>query len=239
PEPRLRELAAVYGCVNEPLIDGLVAMANATGKGWWTAYRDLLDDRARDLAELEHTTTAFRTFEWLYVPGLLQTPEYMRNLYRNGNNNVSPAVLDRYVEFRLHRQEVLVAEDQPTYHAIIHEAAFHMHFVDRATMRAQLAYLVELSQTPNITIQLLPFKAESLPVVPGSHFAIHDLPARELRTVHVEHPISELFLHEEEETNRFETHFRRLSIVSLDPLNPAEQHEGNSFALVQHLRYVL
>ncbi|MGW8849787.1 helix-turn-helix domain-containing protein [Streptomyces xiamenensis] len=239
PEPRLRELTAVYGCVNEPLIDGLVAMTNATGKGWWTAYRDLLDDRARDLAELEHTTTAFRTFEWLYVPGLLQTPEYMRKLYANGVQDPDPGAIDKYVDFRLHRQEALVADPQPTCHAVIHEAAFHMQFVDRKTMRDQLAYLVELSQAPNITIQLLPFKAESHPVTAGSPFTIHDAGARELRTVHVEHPISQVFLHDEEQVDRFEADFQRLSIVSLEPVEPSQQHRENSYALVQHLRYIL
>ncbi|WP_236670391.1 Scr1 family TA system antitoxin-like transcriptional regulator, partial [Streptomyces antimycoticus] len=45
--------------------------------GWWSDYRKSpLPQSAHDLAELEATSVAHRSFQWMYVPGLLQTPEY-------------------------------------------------------------------------------------------------------------------------------------------------------------------
>jgi transcriptional regulator with XRE-family HTH domain len=239
PEPRLRALAELYSCRNDPLVETLTSMTNSDGKGWWTRYRDIVDERGRDLAELESTATAFRASQWLYVPGLLQTPDYMRELFVNGEPGRPPETIESQMEFRLRRQQVLTAERAPSYRVVIHEAVFHMHFVSRETMRGQLKHLVEQARLPNITVQLLPFKAESHPVTPGAPFTIHDSPAAELSTVYVEQPITPLFLGDQPHVEQFTTAFRRLTMVALDPLDPAEPLEENSLGLVQHLRYVL
>jgi transcriptional regulator with XRE-family HTH domain len=239
PEPRLRTLLEVYGCSDTTLTEALVAMTQATGKGWWTQYKEVLDERARDLAELESATVAFRSFEWLHVPGLLQTPEYMRELFQGRRPDESPELMEQYIDFRLRRQQVLTEEPLPSYHAVVHEAAFHMHFVSRKTMRDQLLYLVEVAQFPNVTLQLLPFKAESYPASPGAPFVVHDARAPQLGTVFVEQPINPLFLTGQLHIDQFTSDFARMSNVALAPLNPTEAHEESSFGLVQHLRYVL
>ncbi len=239
PEPRLRALLEAYGCTDETLVEGLVAMTGATGKGWWTDFSEVLDDRARDLAELESTTVAFRSFGWLHVPGLLQTPDYMRELFEGRTPDAPVPLTERYIDFRLRRQQVLTEEPFPTYHAVVHEAAFHMHFVSRKTMRNQLLYLVEVSQFPHVTVQFLPFKADCYPATPGAPFVIHDANAPQLSTVYVEQPIDPLFLNERLHVDQFTSDFERMSNVSLTPLNPAETHEKSSFGLVQHLRYVV
>lgn len=238
-EPRLRALVHLYGCRSEPLAAALVRMSKANGKGWWTDFRTITDERGRDLAELESTATSLRAFQWLYVPGLLQTPEYMREVFGNGSPEISAETMRSQIEFRLRRQQVLVGDGAPSYHAVIHEAAFHMHFVSRATMREQLKHLVRLAGSPNITLQLLPFKGDSHPVTPGAPFTIHDAGVPELRTVHVEQPITPLFLSDQPHIDQFTAAFERLTMVSLAPLDPAESLEENSLGLVQHLRYVL
>ncbi|MDT0346661.1 helix-turn-helix domain-containing protein [Streptomyces litchfieldiae] len=240
PEPRLRALLDTYGCSDATLTRALIELTNATGKGWWSEYREILDERARDLAELESLTTAFRIFEWLHVPGLLQTPAYMRFLFTAAHPGATPDVIDALVGFRLRRQRVLTeGPPHPTVHAVIHEAAFHMHFVDRETMRAQLAHLVELAHSPHITIQLMPFRCAAYPATPGCPFTIHDASARELATVYVEQPDVPLFLHDRRDIDHFAADFARISGVSLERLDPTAAHEGSSLGLIQHLRYVL
>ncbi|GAA1931254.1 helix-turn-helix transcriptional regulator [Streptomyces sodiiphilus] len=239
PEPRLHALTEAYECLNEPLVTALAEMAGASGKGWWTEFRDILDDRARDLAELEESAAAFQTFEWMYVPGLLQTPDYMRDLFRNRSPRPSEDLIDRYIDFRLHRQQTLMREPPPAFHAVIHEAAFHMHFVKRSTMRHQLLHLLELSQFDNVTIQLLPFKAEGCPAATGVPFTILTPKAVELRTVYAEQPITPIFLVDRTDVDQFMSDFDRVRTVALAPLDPSESHEKSSLGLVQHLRYVL
>jgi transcriptional regulator with XRE-family HTH domain len=239
PEPRLRALLEAYRCTDEVLIEGLVAMTRATGKGWWSKYSEILDDRARDLAELESTTVAFRSFGWLHVPGLLQTPAYMRELFEGRAPDAPRSLTERYIDFRLRRQQVLTEGAMPTYHAVVHEAAFHMHFVRRQTMRDQLLYLVEVAQFPNVTVQILPFRADSYPATAGAPFVIHDANAPQLSTVYVEQPITPLFLGDRLHVDQFLSDFERMTSVSLAPLHPEENDERSSFGLVQHLRYVV
>ena len=240
-EPRLRALLASYGCTDSTLVEALVAMSLATGKGWWTEYRDLTQDRLRDLAELESTATAHRAFQWMYVPGLLQTRDYVTALFEHSDPPVTPEEAARFAEFRLRRQHVLhqATDRPPRYHAIVHEAAFHMHFVSRKIRRAQLERLVELAQLPHITVQLLPFRSEVPPAAPGAPFSLLDGPAPQLRTVYVEHPVTSTFLAGPEQVEEFAGAFRRLSMVALDPLDTEQLHDRSSYRLVQHLLYVL
>lgn len=214
-------------------------MTRATGRGWWTEYKGVLDERAQDLAELESATIAFRSFEWLHVPGLLQTPDYMRELFTGRNPDAPSTMMEKYIDFRLRRQQVLTGDQLPAYHAVIHEAAFHMHFVSPATLRGQLQYLVEIAQFPNITIQLLPFRAQSYPAIAGAPFAVHDSEAPQLATVYVEQPIDPLFLGDQFHIDQFCSDFTRMSSVALAPLNPADCHRESSFGLMQYLRYAL
>lgn len=242
PEGKLRALLRTYRCTSDALVEELVAMARATGRGWWSDYKRLLGLRACDLAELEATAVAHRSFDWLYVPGLLQTPAYMRSLFEREPHG-SPADIDRYVEFRMRRQQILTREPPPEVHAVIHEAAFHMHFVERHIMREQIEHLIALAHWPHMRIQLLPFKAPACPPSPGTPFVICDSAAPELRTVHVEGPVTASFLGDEEQIDRFLTAFDRLSRVALGPLDRSEtstsRFQHQSIGLAHHLLYIL
>ncbi|WP_436980286.1 helix-turn-helix domain-containing protein [Streptomyces sp. enrichment culture] len=238
-EARLRALAAVYGCTNEPLVDALVEMSNATGKGWWSPYAKTLESRIIDLAELESAATAHRSFQWLYIPGLLQTPDYMRSLFTRTSPTAPVEVIEEYVNFRLRRQQALVDEPLPDYHAVIHEAAFHMKFVDREVMLDQLEYLVQLAHFPNITIQVLPFSADAHPATPGAPYTLLDAQVPELCTIHVEQPVASVFLGDQPHINRFATDFARLSSVSLASLDLTGQLGEGSLGLIHHLLYLM
>lgn len=172
PEGKLRTLAAKYGCQDKPYIEALVAMGNASGRGWWHEYRKVMDSRALDLAELEDSALAHRTFQWLYIPGLLQTEEYTRALFQAPTAESDLKAFERQVEFRLRRQRVLTSSNPPMLHAVIHEAALHMGFVEAAIMRRQLEHLLVAAELPNVRIQFLPFKAKANPEVRGVPFSI-------------------------------------------------------------------
>jgi hypothetical protein len=125
------------------------------------------------------------------------------------------------------------------YHAIIHEAAFHMQFVSREVMLNQLAYLIEVSRFPHIRIQIMPFSADAHPGTPGTPFTIYDTQTPELRTVYVEHPVTSVFLGDRPHIDQFATdfdHLRAVSLASLDPKGPMAQ---GSLGFVQHMLYVL
>ncbi|WTZ01753.1 helix-turn-helix domain-containing protein [Micromonospora sp. NBC_01392] len=67
-------------------------------KGWWSAYGDVLPD---DYVGFEAEATSISSFESLYVPGLLQTEEYVRAIVRAGRGTADQDETDRVVAARL------------------------------------------------------------------------------------------------------------------------------------------
>lgn len=125
PRNGLYKLLRTYGCPEGAYFDGLMAMAQERGRGWWGEFSDTIGPAARDLAELESRSTVLRTQEPLFVPGLLQTEEYAHAVLSETERDTRR--VDRYVEFRLARQRILVGDAPVTYRAVIHEAALHSH----------------------------------------------------------------------------------------------------------------
>ena len=241
PEGKLRSLAELYGCKSATYVEALVEMtASSPKRGWWQSFSGDVDARARDLAELEATATGLCGFETVHMPGLLQAPEYARALIESFNEEADAA--RRFYEFRLMRQEILTSQSPPTYHAIIHEAALQMRFVDTEILRQQLTHLIEVAALPNITVQIVPFRSGPLPAVGGPFVLFHGSDSS-LDTVYLEHDIGAEFLHEPEHTTRYHDIFQQLTNLALPPLASSSERkytsERDSLSLVQHLLYIL
>jgi transcriptional regulator with XRE-family HTH domain len=140
---RLCGMAAHYACLDIGFIDALVAMTGERPRQWWDAFRGKLGQSAIDLAELEHHASAVRMFQAAYVPGLLQTEDYMRAVLSYAVPEPSPQELDVLVSFRLQRRHVLDRDGAPPFQAVIHEAALRTRVTDRMAACDQLSYLVE------------------------------------------------------------------------------------------------
>ncbi|MEV8018745.1 helix-turn-helix transcriptional regulator [Streptomyces sp. NPDC086554] len=236
---RLRDLCGALGCESVPYIEGLVAMSEATGKGWWSAYKGNVGSAAMNLAELEAGATALRSHESLFVPGLLQTEEYMRAIFANPKLDVRD--IDEATAFRMERQTVLTSENPPEFHAVIHEAALHMRFGGAAVLRGQLLHLVEVAQLPNVTVQVVPFEADVDAALSGAF--LHSVtPVRELSTVVLDHPSGPLYLSDDEHLALYASVFDRLTGCALAPIGVrthATLAAKDSLALIQHLLYAL
>lgn len=242
PRSRLELLLKAYGALDSPLGRSLLSMCESTGRGWWSDYRRDVASSARDLAELEADSTSQSVFEIVYLPGLLQTAEYAEALLASANPDQEAEVTDRFLQFRLRRQSVLADGPPPTYHAVIHEAAFHMDFVPADVMRRQLAHLMETARLPHVTVQLLPFKSGGFPAV-GTPFTLFGSRPPELSTVYLEHDAGSVFLGDQMQIDRYQQIFTALSGVALAPLAFESEREfatrRDSFSLVQHLAYTL
>ncbi|MGW1073899.1 helix-turn-helix domain-containing protein [Streptomyces sp. NPDC002537] len=161
---RVRAMARNYDCTDQALIDALADMAEERRGGWWTEYREALPTSLLDLAEVEHHATALRVAQVITIPGLLQTPEHARAVFREFLPPLMPHELEYRVSHRIKRQEILFRNDPPPYTAIIHEAALRMQFGGLETARAQLAHLLSMSERDNITILAIPFDGTSFPI---------------------------------------------------------------------------
>ncbi|NEW74455.1 MULTISPECIES: helix-turn-helix domain-containing protein [Streptomyces] len=240
PTDRLRRLCKGYGCTSVPFVEALVSLAEDKGKGWWSGYKGDMPAAALDLAELESRAVGLRSYESLFIPGIFQSEDYTRAIFRVSDVVTNPVDIDRAVEFRMQRQAALTVEDPPTVHAVVHEAALHMRFGGSATTRKQLLRLVELAELPHVTVQILPFTADGLPMVktPFNLIASH---GGILETIQLDHASQSMFLHDPDSVAQYGRHFDRLRGVALPPVDTspsAISHDvRDSLGLIQHILY--
>ena len=95
-----------------------------------------------------------RTYELQFVPGLLQTRDYARAVTLLGHEDAED--VERRVELRLRRQEVLTAPGAPTLWAVIDEAALRRSLNGPELLRAQLDHLLAMNELPNVSVQIAP-----------------------------------------------------------------------------------
>ncbi len=108
---------------------------------------------------LEAGAASIRNFEPSVVPGLLQTEDYARETFRNGPIELDPAGVERLVEVRLARQEILTRDYRPRLRAVIDEAVIRRVVGGTVVMRGQLRYLADPAQQGKTTIQIVPYRA--------------------------------------------------------------------------------
>ncbi|GGP56930.1 helix-turn-helix domain-containing protein [Streptomyces abikoensis] len=182
---RVRALARNYECSDQALVDALVAMANDRKRGWWEEYREHLPAGLIDLTELEHHAVALRVAQVINIPGLLQTIDYARAIFRQAVPPLLPHDIEFRVSHRIKRQAILYRDSPPSYTAIIHEAALRMEFGGVETAAAQLNHLIAMSERDNVTIVVVPFAGTSFP---SSGHGVDYLygPVPQLDTVHLD-----------------------------------------------------
>lgn len=215
-EQRLRRLAAHYACTNEEFIEALTAMATDRTRGWWEEYRGLLPTSFLDLSELEHHATYCWDVDFLHVPGLLQSEDYARALFSRRVPELPQNELELRVRHRMQRR-VIIGEAQPIpYEALVHEAALRIRVGGRATSRAQLARILELSEADHITVRVIPFELDEFADVTADMVYAGGTVPR-LDTVVRDGPHGTLFIDSEAQLGVFRTLFRRVEAVSLEP----------------------
>ncbi|MEV5847994.1 helix-turn-helix transcriptional regulator [Streptomyces sp. NPDC051985] len=105
------------------------------------------------MVEMEAKAVALSAYQSMVVPGLLQTPDYVRALV---SRRAGGDVLDNRVRARLSRQPRYLAEGGPTYIAVLDESCLRHPVGSAAVMRDQCAHLLRVGQLPNVRIQVAP-----------------------------------------------------------------------------------
>ena len=108
----------------------------------------------QDWLASEREAKKLRWFEPMLVPGLLQTEEYARAIFR-ARFGVTDEEIDERVAARLKRQEVLAHEQPPALWVIVDEAVLRRPVGGRYVMREQVGHLIEASRRPHVSIQVI------------------------------------------------------------------------------------
>ncbi|MFI1995317.1 helix-turn-helix domain-containing protein [Actinoplanes sp. NPDC020271] len=148
-----------YG-VSGPEADTMREMARAgRQRGRWSSYRESLPTWFRQYIDLEGDATEIRWYHAEIIPGLLQTESYVRALYA-GSPAEKPEEAEKQIKIRLERTALVDAATSELLF-VLSESALRRAVGSPATMAAQLEHLVEVSQRPNVSLQVLPFRADS------------------------------------------------------------------------------
>jgi transcriptional regulator with XRE-family HTH domain len=203
-ERDLLDLLALYGVDDrEEVADTLALAREANHPGWWQHYGDVLPAWFRAYVDLESAASLIRTYEGQFIPGLLQTDEYIRAVVQGAHLSEAGDDVGRRVRLRMARQILLTREQPPRLWAVIDEAALRRPVGGREVMRGQLERLLEASKLPNVTLQILPFAAGAHPAMVGS-FSILRFPDQELPdVVYLEHLTSASYLSKTDEVDRY------------------------------------
>jgi len=209
-EQRVRRLASHYACTDQEFVDALISMATDRTRGWWEEYRGLLPTPFLDLSELEHHARFLHHVAVLYVPGLLQTEDYARAVFSSRLPELPHEELELRIQHRKARQKIAIP-----YKALIHEAALRIRVKDRATSKAQLARLVELSDAEHVTLRAIPFDLDDFAASSTMTYAGGPLP--KLDTVVRDAPHGSVLIDSEAQLSIYRTRFHRVEAVSLEP----------------------
>ena len=165
----LKVLLGHYEIVDEAQVANLLALARAgRERPWQSVYGDVVSPRMLQFIEFEAAAVISRNFQPLLIPGLLQTEEYARAIFRQFSGDVPDKRIDAQVEVRLRRQELLDRYDSPLLFFILDEAATRRLIGGRDVMRRQLRRLIEMAARPHVTVEVVPFSAGVHPGLLGS-----------------------------------------------------------------------
>ncbi|MEU6844906.1 helix-turn-helix transcriptional regulator [Streptomyces sp. NPDC046716] len=155
----VEKLLETFGADRQEIEEFVDLAEQANEPGWWHSYRDVVPSWFTAYVSLETDAKTLRTYEPQYVTGLLQTPEYAHAVLRGGLPNGSEEELARRVELRLRRQGLLDREDAPTLWVVMEEAVLHRMVGSPDVMREQIERLLDMSELPHVSIDIVPFSA--------------------------------------------------------------------------------
>lgn len=213
---RVRTLARQYRCADQEVIAALCDMTADRTRGWWEEYREILPAPLLDLAEIEHHSRGLRTAVTVHIPGLLQTPEHAREIFRQDAPELSPPDIEHRISFRIKRQTVLFRTPPTAQRVVIHEAALRMQFGGRNVARQQLGHLVDVSEHAHVVLQVIPFSAGAFA---GSGQSIYYIQGAvpQLDSVNLDQSHGPVFLDAEPQLQRYRVLLSRIEASALAP----------------------
>jgi transcriptional regulator with XRE-family HTH domain len=209
----IRDICSLYEVTDKAERERMLRLA-AEGKqaGWWQSY----DLPYSTYVGLEAEATAISDFQSSVVPGLLQTADYARAGHEGAMPRLSSEEIERRIEAKLTRQALLGQDDPPDFSAVLDEAVLHRMVGGPAVMSAQLGRLIEATNRPKVTIQVIPFTLGAHPGV-ESNFNILEMPSPTPGVVFVEGLVGSIYLERSEELTRYRQIFERLQAIALSP----------------------
>lgn len=208
----VRDLCALYGITEGPQRDHLMNLARESKQqGWWQSHE--LDLFGTYLG-LENGASSQKSYQSSIIPGLLQTEDYVRAMYTMQDAGYRPERVEELIEVRLTRQHILTRPDPLHLRSIVDEAALRRLVGGVEVMRGQLRHLIDVSRSPNVAVQVIPF-AGGAHLGMESNFSILEFADPMPAMVYSEGLIGSLYIERPSDIERFQNVFESLSSIAL------------------------
>jgi transcriptional regulator with XRE-family HTH domain len=168
------DLLNQYGIQGTHRDNILTLSREARQPAWWRSYSDVMSEGLDVWIGLETEAVAVRSFEVQLIPGLLQTSEYARTVLQTYYRSEPSEQIERRVKLRMARQQLVIEQNDTPIWAVLDESVLRRHIGPAELMQSQYRRLLELSETKNIRIQILPFDSGVYTITGG--FAMMELP---------------------------------------------------------------
>ncbi len=222
---RLRHVAglcAAYGVsdlAERATLLGLARQANSPQ--WWHEYQDLVPDWFECYLGLEQAASLIRGYTAQVIPVLLQTPDYAREVISLAQGHLPARDIQRRVELRMRRQEILRGPRPPRLWLVIDEAALRRPAGSRTAMRAQLRHLISAAELPHVTMRVLPFRLGGH-LATGGPLAVLRMPDPQLPDIaYLEQLASGLYYRRLAQVDYYR-HILNLLAVQAEPAGPPQ-----------------
>ncbi|MFD9189563.1 DUF5753 domain-containing protein [Streptomyces phaeochromogenes] len=151
-------------------------------------------------------------------PPLLRLAEldYTRAIFSNRVPELTDDERELRVSHRLARRVIIEGLSLIPYKLLIHEAALRIKVGDRATSKAQISRLLDLSEADHISVRVIPFDLEGFARA-GSTMTYVGGPVSKLDTVVRDVPHGSAFTDSEAMLSVFRTRFHKIEEVALSP----------------------
>jgi transcriptional regulator with XRE-family HTH domain len=212
----VRDLCGVYEVEDERIVSSLMQMAKESRQqGWWNAFGDV---PYSVYIGFETAAASLRIYQSLIVPGLLQTRAYAEAVIAGSSPEVSAADVEKRVSVRMRRQDRIRGPEQPLrLWAVFDEAALRRVVGGKQIMREQLEHLLEVSELPHVTVQVLPFETGAHPGVTGQ-YAILEFPEEsDSSVIYLEGVTSDLYLEKSEDVHNYSVMYEHLRAQAHNP----------------------
>ncbi|ATL28509.1 MULTISPECIES: helix-turn-helix transcriptional regulator [Streptomyces] len=211
----VRDLCGVYEVEDVRIVDSLMQMAkDSRQQGWWHSFGDI---PYSVYIGLETDAASLRVYDPQVVPGLLQTRAYAEALITGALPETTPTDIEKRVQVRMRRQDRIAAPDNPLrLWTVLDESALRRVVGSRHLMRDQLEHLVEQSQLPHVTVQVIPFDMGAHPGLNGQYAILEFPDAADSSVVYIEGVTSDLYLEKANDVQQYSVMYEHLRAQALN-----------------------
>lgn len=200
----------------------IASIRRAIGVEWWHDHEDVVPGWAGPYLSLEPAARLIHCYEPTVVPGLLQTAAYTSAVLRHAPHMLAEAAIARLVQLHTRRQQILTRPNPPRLWAVFDESVLRPQASDPVIMRAQIEHLLEISELPNVTIQVIP-SVTRIRVALGYPITLLRFHVRNVPdVVYLEQLTNASYLDNPDQVSRYSQVLTGLSAEALEPTRTAE-----------------